>query len=268
MSDSLNWLPDVLKAAGLKVAECPGWKTLGKGKMGSIEGVLCHHTATTTLKGNMPSLHTLIHGRTGKNPLSGPLAQLGLGRDGTFYIIAAGICNHAGPGNWKGITAGNSHFIGIEAENTGDERTESWSEVQMDAYRRGVAAILRHLGKGAEFCAGHKEYRLPKGIKNDPNFDMVGFRAAVEDILQGRAPSPILIPKSEPGAMQRGTLRRGTANDPTLVRQLQGKLGVEPDGFFGPKTEAAVRAFQAGRGLVADGIVGPKTWAILDSEPG
>src|SRR5580700_4344959 len=49
----------------------------------------------------------------------GPLAQLGLGRDGTFYVVAAGRCNQAGQGSWQGVTTGNSSFIGIEAENTG-----------------------------------------------------------------------------------------------------------------------------------------------------
>ncbi|MEW6166065.1 MAG: N-acetylmuramidase family protein [Pseudomonadota bacterium] len=48
------------------------------------------------------------------------------------------------------------------------------------------------------------------------------------------------------------------------VRDLQQRLAalghqVEKDGWFGDKTEAAVRAFQRGAGLVADGIAGPKT---------
>jgi peptidoglycan hydrolase-like protein with peptidoglycan-binding domain len=49
-----------------------------------------------------------------------------------------------------------------------------------------------------------------------------------------------------------------------LVKELQVRLGVDADGTFGPKTEAAVRAFQKNGGLVPDGIVGPKTWAVLD----
>lgn len=47
------------------------------------------------------------------------------------------------------------------------------------------------------------------------------------------------------------------------VRWVQQKLGVEDDGIFGPKTEAAVRAFQETAGLVVDGIVGKNTWARL-----
>lgn len=50
------------------------------------------------------------------------------------------------------------------------------------------------------------------------------------------------------------------------VVKLQKKLGVDPIGKFGPKTEAAVKAWQQSNGLVADGVVGPSTWAKLMGE--
>jgi hypothetical protein len=216
----------------------------------------------------MPSLNTLVKGRS---DLAGPLAQLGLGRDGTYYVIAAGRCYHAGKGIWKGLTNGNSNFIGIEAENTGLADDFPWPAVQVDAYHRGVAAILKHIGRGADFCAGHKEYALPKGRKPDPSLDMNTFRSSVAGILNGSAPAPVLIPAEDPPAHPgappgRRTLRRGATGE--VVKQVQAKVGVVPDGAgtFGPKTEAAVRVFQRQQGLVPDGIVGPKTWAALDAE--
>jgi peptidoglycan hydrolase-like protein with peptidoglycan-binding domain len=203
----------------------------------------------------------------GRSDLAGPLAQLGLGRDGTYYIIAAGRANHAGAGSWQGITTGNTSFIGIEGENAGTP-DDAWPEVQMDAYRRGVAAILKHVGRGAEFCAGHKEYALPKGRKPDPLFDMDVFRAAVADIIRGagvvRPPIPPAEPAQPGGAPGRPTLRRGD-NDAALVKVLQKKLRLPEDGVFGPNTEAAVRVFQRSKGLVPDGIVGPKSWLELDT---
>ena len=80
MAFSLTWLAEVLEEAGLKVAEQPGWRTRGRGPMGTVRGVICHHTAGPA-KGIMPSLSLITNGRP---DLSGPLAQLGLGRDGTF----------------------------------------------------------------------------------------------------------------------------------------------------------------------------------------
>jgi putative chitinase len=56
-------------------------------------------------------------------------------------------------------------------------------------------------------------------------------------------------------------LKKGDNND--QVRQLQVKLGVDPIGKFGPKTEEAVNKFQKANGLVDDGIVGDATWNKL-----
>lgn len=262
MPYALTWLPDVLKAAGLKVALVDGWENRGHGDVGRTLGVLCHHTAGPK-NGNMPSLGTVTNGRP---DLAGPLAQLSLGRDGTYYMVAAGKCYHAGTGTWEGVTNGNTNFIGIEAENTGHADDSPWPDVQMDAYCRGIAAILTHIERGVHWCAGHKEYA--PGRKNDPDFDMDAFRASVAAIMNGTTPAPTPIPAVEPPAQSgapagRPTLRRGSTS--SLVEQVQTKVGVAADGNFGPKTEAAVRAFQRAHGLVPDGIVGPKTWAALDS---
>jgi peptidoglycan hydrolase-like protein with peptidoglycan-binding domain len=256
MAFSLTWLAQVLKDAGLKVAEQPGWQDRGRGPMGVVRGIICHHTAGPR-SGNMPSLKVITDGRPG---LPGPLSQLGLGRDGTFFVIAAGRANHAGAGSWEGIKTGNFSFIGIEAENTGLGNDQPWPAVQMDAYKRGCAAILKKLGADASMCCGHKEYALPKGRKPDPSFDMDAFRADVEAIMKGTGKVLPPIPAADNKA--RPTLRRGAKGD--LVKIIQAKVGVGVDGDFGARTEAAVRAFQASKGLVPDGIVGPMSWKAID----
>jgi hypothetical protein len=269
MAFKLTWLPEVLEAAGLKVAEQPGWRTRGHGDMGTVRGVMCHHTAGPK-NGNMPSLNICTNGRS---DLPGPLSQLGLGRDGTWFVIAAGRASHAGPGMWEGITAGNSSFIGVEAENTGLADDHPWPDVQMDSYRRGVAAMLTHIRAKPIMAVGHLEYALKPGRKSDPSFsvgtreqriaEMKRFRDDVEAIMGGTVAPPPPIPASD--ANNRPTLRRGARGD--LVKEVQKKVGVPPanvDGVYGPGTEAAVRQFQRDKGMVPDGIVGPKTWEVFE----
>jgi len=259
MRYSLTWLKPVLSDANLKVAEVPGWEERAcragaRGEMGPITGVICHHTATTA-RGNMPSLDTLLAGRS---DVPGPLAQLGLARDGTFYLIAAGRCNHAGEGEGRFLrVSGNGAYIGIEAENP-LPYTATWPDVQMDAYRRGVAAILKKVGGSIDKCIAHREY-APSRKPYDPKFDMDEFRSKVDALMQGTGEVRPLIARVD--ASGRPTIRRGDSGD--NVKQCQTALRINPDGEFGRVTEAAVREFQRSKGLVPDGIVGPRTWAEL-----
>lgn len=166
----LTDLADVLRAAGLKVQEVSGWRTRGHGTMVDVQAIICHHTAGAKT-GNYPSLGVVRDGRPG---LDGPLAQLGVARDGTWLVIAAGLCWHAGVvfESWQG----NSHAIGIEAEGTG---VDPWPAVQYDSYAAGVRALANHYGVPVARVLGHKEVAKPKGRKSDPNFDMSDFRTEV-----------------------------------------------------------------------------------------
>lgn len=252
---NVPWLADCLRAAGLKVSEVDGWKTRGHATMGEVKMVILHHTAGS-LGGNMPSLGTVVKGRP---DLSGPLCNIALGRDGTCYCVSAGLAWHAGRGAWQGITAGNSQGIGVEAENTG--LGEPWPDVQIDAYVRLCAAVLKHVGSGPIMAVAHREWALPKGRKIDPTgIDMDAFRLKVAGVMNGgvvRAP----IPAKD--AQKRPTLRRGDKGHD--VRVLQVYLSLDADGTFGPATEAALRAYQRAHGLVPDGIAGPAVYAAFDA---
>lgn len=251
-----TWLADVLRAAGCTVVEAPGWKAAGVGSLATVSGVILHHTAGPTT-GNSPSLSLVQNGRPG---LAGPLSQLFLARDGTFHVLAAGRANHAGRGEWNGITAGNSRMIGIEAENAGTGK-DPWPDVQMEAYVNGVAAILRHINAGSGMACGHKEYALPRGRKIDPTFDMDDFRAEVAEAIEfGRKP---LVAQPRPEDPQKAMLKRGDKGP--SVKDLQFYLKIRRDGDFGPATEKAVRAFQKAKGLKVDGLVGPATWKLLQA---
>ena len=170
----MTWLADVLRDAGLPVREVVGWQTRGHGQMGEVLGVLAHHTAGPAT-GDFPSEKVVVNGRS---DLPGPLANLGLTRNGTWVVIASGQAWHAGTGSvaWCPKNQGNAHLIGVEAESQGT--CDDWTPQQRASYPRGVAAILRHFNLPASRAIGHKEWAV--GRKIDPAYwDMTSFRADV-----------------------------------------------------------------------------------------
>lgn len=169
MAVMLHDLADICRDAGLTVIEVDGWRTRGHGEFDTLQTVVCHHTAGKRYDENYPSLATVRDGRTG---LPGPLSQLGLGRDGTVYVIAAGVAWHAGA--VTSTAYNNWHSIGIEAENDGIG--EPWPEAQLDAYARLCWALASRYGLRV---MGHKEICDPPGRKIDPTFDMDDFRTRV-----------------------------------------------------------------------------------------
>ena len=178
------WLADVLRASGLKVLEHPGWKSRGKEGM-RPQVVIGHHTATHWSTPDLNVTNLLVKGRV---DLVGPLCHLGLNRDGTYSVIAAGTANHAGAGQWMGANE-SVETIGIEAYNYGNgvpfPSREPWPQVQLDAYDRGVAALLKHLGKDERYFCGHREWALPAGRKPDPSgIDLNAMRQRVGYLLE------------------------------------------------------------------------------------
>jgi hypothetical protein len=162
-------LADACRGSGLRVVEVDGWRTRGHGRMSGVRTVVCHHTAGAPT-GEAPSLN-FIRDRG--------LAQLVLGRSGTVYVVAAGLCFHAGVVHEPRMS--NRWAIGIEAEATG---TAAWPAVQYDAYARLCAALAAHYRVAVARVLGHKEVAAPTGRKIDPNFDMAAFRALVAEHLE------------------------------------------------------------------------------------
>lgn len=175
----LTDLADVCRRSGLPVVEVDGWRTRTRpGGMAGVRGIVAHHTGTAaSAGGDYPSLGIV---RAGRPDLNGPLAQLGLGRSGRVYVIAAGRANHAGraPLDWT-----NEYAIGIEAEHPG---AGPWPDVQYRAYVALCKVLADHYLRGNyDAVRGHKEIALPLGRKPDPTFDMGAFRAA----LRGSTPT-------------------------------------------------------------------------------
>lgn len=175
----LLWLAEVCRAAGLDVVEVAGWERRG-GELEQTRVVIAHHTGTSArARGSYPSRDVVVDGRA---DLAGPLSQLGLGRDGSVWIIASGKANHAGVGAWRGCSR-SVETIGIEAEHPGD--STPWPAVQVDAYDRLCAALLTRLGLDYRALCAHREWALPPGRKPDPTgIDMDSMRRRVAVLMQ------------------------------------------------------------------------------------
>lgn len=274
----LTNLADVLRAytapdgSKLTVVETAGWKNRGYNGQGieSVAGVLWHHTATAEssfARSNAPTLNTLINGHSN---LPGPLSQLGLGRDGTVYVVAAGLCNHAGAGRVGNIVnTGNYHLIGIEMESSGIR--DDWTEAQ----RR----VMPHLGAALEkgyapnnpdfIQIGHKEYSSQGKI--DPAYiNMDTLRSSINDLLYNRKS---VTTSAAPAPVQTNTRGNGE-NAPHWVVEKGDSLAAIARHYFGSATTADIKKLTV-HNKIADPskisvgqkifIPGPLRWTV---EPG
>jgi N-acetylmuramoyl-L-alanine amidase-like protein len=168
----LTNLATIARRAGLSVVEQSGWQSRGHGGMIDVRAVICHHTAGGS--GNTASLGVVQNGRS---DLPGPLSHFLLAKDGTVYVVAAGLCYHAGAtlASWQS----NAHSIGIEAERSVADINARvpWPERQLVAYAKLCRALQDAFG-GVPVL-GHKEICSPPGRKIDPDFDMAAFRGRV-----------------------------------------------------------------------------------------
>jgi hypothetical protein len=191
MSDPV-WLPDVLRAAGLRCDVMDGAFERGHGDFGNIWGVVCHHTGSFGETPNGIAFH----------PSLGLASQLFLHRDGYYVLCGVGVAWHAGSGSYPGLptNAANQYCIGIEAQNDGGgvpgkPHHIPWSDVQYWAYVRGVKAILDHLGQPMSHSIDHKEWAgVAQGKWDRGGLDPNIFRA---DMSGGPGPAPLLIPGVE-----------------------------------------------------------------------
>lgn len=196
-----------VKASGLPYTQVPGWKTRGRREMRDIRVITAHHTATPRRlrpSQDYPTMNVVKNGRPG---IPGPLAQIGLGRSGRVYLIAAGVANHAGKSRTSNYT--NPHAIGIEAEGA----MEAWPRRQYDAYVRLCRALADEFKVPVR---GHKETAYPPGRKNDPSFNMNQLRA---DIARAHnRPTPTKEKPQKKGLLGMSLIAAGNNNDARTIK--------------------------------------------------
>jgi hypothetical protein len=103
----------------------------------------------------------------------------------------------------------------------------------------------------SNYCHGYAPAAVPAASTTPSSVDANGMRSLISE---GRR-----LPMS---TAQRAVAWREVAVLQSLLTYL-GFGNLEPDGHFGPATEAAVRAFQKAYGLESDGVVGRDTLQTL-----
>lgn len=216
-----------LKAEGCKVREYKSWRTHNrnsKGAWGPVNGVLLHHTASSSKQGSIDLCYD------GRSDLPGPLCHAVISKDGEVILVGNGRANHAGGGDPRvlaqvidesysdkptatakhdgssGAVDGNARFYGFECINLGTGK-DPWPEAQLDAIERASAAICRAYGWSSKSVIGHLEW---SDWKVDPKgFTMPSMRGRIADRLKhsagwDRVPAtptpPAIVPKSRESA--------------------------------------------------------------------
>lgn len=169
---------------------------LVRGVSGSFvpQGVMIHHTAGPAGREQI-NAELLAQGRSG---LRGPLVQVGVSRDGGAAWITNGRAQHAGAG-WSGAlpanrnndvtytgtddTYGNSYFLGIEIDNSGNTG-DIYPAEQLDRAYSIATFWCKAFGWTAKHVIGHKEWTKRKV---DPSLDMSVFRDNVSERLLSEA---------------------------------------------------------------------------------
>ena len=103
---------------------------------------------------------------------------------------------------------GNSYFLGIELDNTGEG--EAFSEEQLETMERIVLMWLRLHGWGVRRVIGHKEWTQRKV---DPDLDM--------DVIRNRL-SRQLVPAHNP-AQELLSMARRIAELDARIKKLEGR---------------------------------------------
>lgn len=253
-------IPDFLHKWGLEVTLEPGWEKRGKEFFERPKVAIGHHTATPrTEKNKNQDLPTRTMLRDGRSDLPGPLCQIATTRSGVIHVVAAGKANHAGQGDWKGITS-SALTIGNEVEYPG---TGEWNPAQLRAFDLSMAAMLDMLGQRAEMYCGHREWANPPGRKVDPgNVDLDKQRQRIKMHLES-GPGRKTPQGDRWLGLENPPMRGQDVSNVQNALKIAGKLAAKDvDGIYGRGTADALTRFQRSAGIAERGC-GPETWAAL-----
>ena len=166
----LTWLADELRAAGLRVVECDGWKTRSRSSGGYESGrpwcVMWHHTASSTGCSAANDVGYMLN----PNNEAYPTANLYVSRDGEVWVMAAGATNTNGKGSGERRTSRgtvpsdsmNTYAVGVEIGNNG--QGEPYSKACIDAAFTTSLTVCRKLGLLPTDVIHHQAYASDRKV--------------------------------------------------------------------------------------------------------
>ena len=167
------------------------------------------------------------------------------------------------------LPAGVDYTAFDSAVNSGPARGAKWLQAAVGATQDGVigdktlAKVKEH--NSIEITDDMCDLRLAflRGLSNWSTFGR-GWERRVEDVRAaaivmagGRSPEI----RDLPPTTAYKTVKKGSRG--LWVRKIQAALGIQVDGIFGKKTEAALKGWQAANGLQSDGIAGRVTYRAM-----
>lgn len=178
-----TWLPATLRAAGITVVETSGWTSRSHGALPDKVKVVWHHDASPP--GDSPgALQWMISNYPSSS------ANIWVDRKGVWHLVGTGVSWHAG--KVKSGMPDNFSSIGIETDHT---TAELWPPAQLDALRKGTAAMFSKQGVGSDWLHFHKTICTPTGRKSDPDgLDLGPERARVAQYMSGGGNAPATPP--------------------------------------------------------------------------
>lgn len=159
----------------------------------------------------------------------------------------------------NGVGGQNTRMYNICYVGTGKPNSK-----QMEALKERVNYNRDRFGISTSNVKGHREYSGQS--TSCPGLDMSSFRKSLGGkSSSGTNPGKPSKPESKwttiSGKWTGQTLKSGHHGKP--VEQLQKKIGVKADGYFGGDTESAVRSVQKKAGIAVDGMAGKDTYNAL-----
>lgn len=183
------WLADVLADAfrgvkGFRVEAYPGWEMRGREDF-EPRGLLDHHTGGGGTFDNI--VHYMMEVSSLK-PSCNWATSAPINGVVRIMVTAAGRANHAGKGRyaWVPENQGNKYLIGGEHHNDGYTR---WPAQQVEGIHRADAAMLKHLGLGADRVIFHKSYAGYRGKWDMHTLELGAHQQSVKQYFNSVTPT-------------------------------------------------------------------------------